>query len=405
MGILNRIRRKWNKRDSAQSFVGFLRSDDAYDMLCSHGYISLDKCPEVVTACRKIAVLISSMTIHLMKNTDNGDQRIVNELSRKIDINPYQYMTRRSWMEFIVMQMLLYGKGNSVVRVHMVKGEKDDWLLGDLEPLPVHRYSFMNDVNGYRIWIDGRIYGPDEVLHFTENPDPDYPWLGRGTTIILKDLANNLKQAAATEKGFLESKWKPSIIVKVDAINEELSTPEGRRIILEDYVASNQAGEPWILPAQEFQIEQVRPLSLQDLALKDTIELDRRMVAAILGVPPFVLGVGDYKREAWNAFITDVVAPIAKNIEQEMTRKMILSPQMYLKFNIRSLMDWDIKTISDVLGGLSDRGIVTGNEVRDAIGMSPLEGLDELRILENYIPADKAGDQKKLAGAGGSNDE
>lgn len=403
MGILNKIK-KFTKREKNKSFVGFLQSDEAYDMLCCHGYTSLDKCPEVVTACRKIAVMISSMTIHLMKNTDNGDQRIVNMLSHKIDINPYRYMTRRSWMEFIVMQMLLHGRGNSVVRVHMVKGEKDDWIIGDLEPLSDHRFSFHHYQDGYQIAIDGHLYDPDEVLHFVENPDPDYPWYGRGTTIILKDVANNLKQAAATEKGFLEAKWKPSIIVKVDAINEELSTPEGRRIILEDYVASNQAGEPWILPAQEFQIEQVRPLSLQDLAIKDTVELDRRLIAAILGVPPFIVGVGEYNREAWNAFITDTVAPIAKTIEQELTRKLIVSPQMYLKLNIRSLMDWDIKTISDVLGGLSDKGIVTGNEVRDAIGMSPLEGLDELRILENYIPADKVGDQKKLIGAGGSDE-
>lgn len=393
-------RKKTQKRNNGHPVVGFLRTQEAYDMLCCEGYTSLDKCPEVLTACRKIAVLISSMTIHLMHNTENGDQRVINQLSRKIDINPFRYTTRRSWMEFIVMQMLLHGRGNSVVMVHMEKGEKDDWILGDLEPLPRYRYSFINDGYGYYIWIDGKRFEPDEVLHFIENPDPHYPWLGRGATIVLKDVANNLKQAATTEKGFLESKWKPSIIVKVDAINEELSTPEGRKVILNDYVASNTAGEPWVIPAQEFSVEQVKPLSLQDLALKDTVELDRRLIAAILGVPPFVLGIGEYSREAWNAFITDTIAPIAKNIEQELTRKLIVSPYLYLKFNIRSLMDWDIKTISDVLGGLSDKGIVTGNEVRDAIGMSPMEGLDELRILENYIPADKVGDQKKLIQGG-----
>ena len=59
-------------------------------------------------------------------------------------------------------------------------------------------------------------------------------------------------------------------------------------------------------------------------------------------------------------------------------------------------MDWDIQTISEVFGKLSDRGYVTGNEVRDRIGMSPKEGLDELRILENYIPYDMIGAQKKL---------
>ena len=59
-------------------------------------------------------------------------------------------------------------------------------------------------------------------------------------------------------------------------------------------------------------------------------------------------------------------------------------------------MDYDLQTLADVYGKLSDRGFVTGNEVRDRIGMSPKDGLDELRVLENYIPYEMAGLQKKL---------
>ena len=76
---------------------------------------------------------------------------------------------------------------------------------------------------------------------------------------------------------------------------------------------------------------------------------------------------------------------------------------MYLKFNYLSLLDWDLKTISDVFGGLADKGIVTPNEVRDRIGLNQLDGLDELRILENYIPVDEIGNQKKLI-TGGANE-
>ena len=61
-------------------------------------------------------------------------------------------------------------------------------------------------------------------------------------------------------------------------------------------------------------------------------------------------------------------------------------------------MDWDLQSLYTVYGGLSDKGIVTGNEVRDIMGMSPIEGLDELRILENYLPIDQIGLQKKVSG-------
>lgn len=387
------MKNPFKTRNKSKSSIGLVIGSDS-DEICVPGYTSLDKNPEIMTACHTIAELIGSITIHLMSNTEDGDVRIQNELSRTIDIAPTPTMTRKQWVESFVMTMLLYGRGNSIVLPHTYNG-----YIQSLEPIAAGRVSFEAiGWSKYKVIIDGRSYKPEDVLHFAYNPDKTYLWKGQGVTVTLKEIANNLKQAEATKKGFLESKWKPSVIVKVDAMTEELASPEGRKAILAEYIKQDNAGEPWVVPAEQIDVDVVKPLTLADLAISDTVEVDKRTVAAVIGVPPFLLGVGDYDPDAWNAFVRTKVRSIVTGIAQEMTRKLIISPNWYIRFNEMSLLDWDLQTISSVFGELRKQGIVDGNEVRDRIGMSPREGLSELVMLENYLPADRLGDQKKLVG-------
>ena len=369
-----------------------------WNELCSTQYRPLDQCPEIVTACAKIADLIATMTIYLMSNTDAGDVRIVNELSRKVDIEPTSYMTRHTWMTGIVMNMLLYGRGNAVVVPHT-----QDGLLGDLEPITADRVGFIPDGRSYKITIDGIARNPADLLHFVFRPDKYQLWRGRGVSIELRDVARNLGQASDTVDGFLESKWKPSVIVKVDALTDEFASPTGRQKLLDTYISTAKAGEPWMIPAEQFSVEQIRPLSLADLAISDVVTLDKKTVAAIIGVPAFLLGVGEFNADEWNNFVNSTIHGIAQSIEQELTKKLLISPKWYWKFNIRSLYSYNLKELADVYKELRAIGVVDGNEVRDAIGMEPRDGLDELVMLENYIPTSKLGDQLKLVQGGNKN--
>lgn len=387
---------KKRKLESTQKrSIGYVLGTD-FDNLCCGEYVSLDKNPEIMTACKKIAELIGSMTIYLMENTSKGDVRIVNELSRKIDIDPIQTMTRSHWMQSIVMNMLLYGEGNSIVVPHTYGG-----IIQSLEPIAPFRVTFMPKGSSYRYYyvqIDGIQRKPEDLLHFTYNPDKMYLWKGRGIQVCIRDIAKNLKQATETKNAFMSSKWKPSVIVKVDGLVDEFSTKEGRQKILEDYIKAQNVGEPWLVPAEQFQVEQVKPLSLKDLAIDSSVEFDKRTIAALLGVPPFLLGVGTFNRDEWNNFISTTIMTLVKGIEQEMTRKLILNPKWYLKFNVLSLMEYDLQTISTVYTAYGDRGWVSGNEARDRLGMSPVDGLDEYKVLENYIPIDQSALQKKISG-------
>ena len=360
---------------------------------CPVGYTRMSELPEIQTACLRIAELIGSMTIYLMSNTDQGDERIQNELSHMVDITPNGTMTRMHWMTAIVMNLLLYGDGNAVVVPHTYEGN-----LKSLEPIAASRVSFLpvgTSYRDYEILIDGQPRSPEDVLHFVYNPDPVYLWKGRGITITLRDIANNLKQAQKTENAFMASEWKPSIIVKVDALTEEFASPEGRQKLLDTYIHPQTPGEPWMIPAEAFSVEQVRPLTLADLAIKDTVEMDKKTVAAVIGVPAFLLGVGTFNRDEWNSFVQTKVRSIALIIQQELTRGLIISPKWYWLLNYWSLMDYDLKSMSDVLLQGSDRGYVNGDEWRDRMHMPPA-GLKEYKVLENYIPADMSGQQKKL---------
>ena len=386
------VRKEGPPRTRNSGGVAFVMGEN-FNSLCCSGYTTLDKCPEIVSAVRKIASLIGSTTIHLMSNTDEGDKRIINALSRVIDIDPMPTMTRSTWMEGIVETLLLHGRGNAVVVPHT-----QDGYLGSLEPISAGRVGFEPiGYRDYKVLIDGVPKNPKNLLHFVYNPDRTYLWKGTGINVSLRDLCEKLHQASVTEKAFLSSEYKPSIIVKVDALVDEFSSQAGREKLIKDYLHPAAPGAPWMIPAEQFDVEQVRPLTLADLAIKDTVEINKKMVAALIDVPPFVVGVGEFKRDEWNAFIQTRIMSLCKAIAAEMTKKLILNPKWYLSFNVWSLMDYDLRTVSDIILSGADRGFANGDEWRDRVHFNPA-GLKEFKILENYIPYDMSGQQSKLTG-------
>lgn len=383
-----------NKR--TDSGLLWLSSPDSYSWLTSNGYSRLVDTPEIQTAANRIADLISSMTIHLMANTKDGDQRIKNELSRKIDVSPNKWTTRKQWMFSIVRNILLDGEGNAVQIPHFAA----NGFLDDLEPMDMTKVQFSSHGYGYSVSYGGRPFNPDEVLHFIANPDPQKPWLGKGYRVLLTDLAGTLRQAQTTRTEFMNNPT-PSIIVRVDALTEEFASSAGRDQLLQQYFQAVENGKPWLIPAELADIQQVKPMSISDLAIKDSIAIDKRTAAAIFGVPAFLVGEGKFDRDEYNSFVSTIVLPIARGIEQELTRKLLLSPDWYFRFNPRSLFSYSLTEISEVACNYVDRAIIDRNEARDWSGWNPREGLSELAILENYVPYAKIGDQKKLVQKGG----
>ena len=153
-----------------------------------------------------------------------------------------------------------------------------------------------------------------------------------------------------------------------------------------------------MIPAEQFEVEQVKPLTLSDLALDAMVTLDKRTVAAVLGIPAFVLGVGDFNRDAWNNFINTTIMPLARNMEQELTKKLLYSPGWFFRFNSWSLFSYSINELVSAGAEMVDRMALRRNEWRGWVNLPPDSEMNQLLALENYIPVEKLGDQKKLNG-------
>lgn len=400
MKLTDKIKKLFIRQRDAPRAVGIVTQTD-WDLLFAGGYVPLYSCPEVAMCVDAIADLVSNMTLRLMRNTDTGDVRVVNGLSRAIDIMPNAYQNRKAFVYNIVSTLLTVGNGNCVV---VPRFDADGNLLS---LMPARPSSVMFDDlpdGGYKIRVSQTVYSPDEILHFAINPDPERPWIGRGRSVSLSSIVDCINQANAT-KTALQKSPAPSIVMKVDGLTEDLSTRDGRQKMIDRFVDSNDRGVPWIIPAETMELQQIKPLTVSDLAIKENLELDIKRIAGIYRVPAFMVGVGDFNRDEYDNFITTTVMSIAQVIEQELTRKLLYSPDYHITFNPRSLHSYSITELVSAGKELVDRMAMRRNEWRDWLGLSPDEDMEELLALENYIPADRLGDQKKLKGEGDNGDE
>ncbi|MDO5559413.1 MAG: phage portal protein [Oscillospiraceae bacterium] len=358
------------------------------------GYTRLSDNEEIKRCVYKIADLTSNMTIMLMENGKNGDIRLKNELSKKIDINPNKNMTRKSFIHKIVTDMCM--TGNSVV-LPSFSGDYIDNLI------PLNGCSFVSKGDTYAI-RHGTEINPDDVLHFVLNPHETQYFQGVGLAPLVYNTIRNVAQANATKTGFLQSKWKPSLIISINSDNEELQDKDKRKKILDSYTETTEAGEPWLIPAGDMSIEKIQPLTLNDLAIQDSLTLDLKTIACAIGIPPFMLGIGEFNKDQYNNFISTTIMSIATVIQQELTKKLLYSPNMYFKFNPKSLMQYDIKDKVQFVKEMVSGGMLSRNEGRTEFDYSPADdpGMNDFIVLENYIPVSDVGNQKKLKGGDGS---
>lgn len=399
---------KKKKQDDKNNTGIFMLDDDEFWKSCKTDYIRFDRHPDVKMCVKKIADLISSMTIFFMQNTELGDIRVKNSFSRILDIEPNRYMTRRTLMYKAAEEMLL--TGNSVLLPKYTTNHSNNFaveeLLEELKPVSADSVSYKPlDDGGYTASIKGVPFTDDEIVHFVHNPSPDEPWRGEGLKVYLKDILANLADAQKIKGDYYKKHYKPNIVFTFNADSAEFADgEEGKQKIYEKWIKV-KPGEPYIIPAHIADFKHFPPLSLKDIAINENVELDKKAIAKLFGIPLFMIGLAPFNKVEYNNFIDTTITPIVKGMEQELTRKLVWSESFYIKFNLESLKSFDLEQRISMMYTGKKLGVYNANEIRIQAGYEPVDKpeMNEYSILENFIPTDKIGEQKKLNGGDGDN--
>lgn len=382
MKILKRLKEAFTGR----SVTKLINVNDFFNTC--YNYRRLKDAPEIKAALNYISDTVANITIQLYENTDQGNKKIKNALSKKINVNPYKYYTRQQFIKFIVDNLLLYGNA-------IIYPKFKDGLIDELIPIPKDNYELLEDVKtDYKIIISGETYYPNQVLHFKLNPNTHTPWKGEGIKIDLEELSRSI-----IDLGDAKNEINKTIVLGVDSMAEELFTEEGQEQLTKKFIDDNGKIRPVIIvPSGLIKVEQIQQTSLTETGLEQSIKLNREKIAGLLGVPAFLLGVGTYKKEEYQHFIRTKITTITKAIEQELTQKLLIADNLFFKFNINSLLNNDLVELANVYTALYSRGLITGNEVRDIFDLNPKEELEGFIMLENYIPMELIDKQNKLSG-------
>ena len=86
--------------------------------------------------------------------------------------------------------------------------------------------------------------------------------------------------------------------------------------------------------------------------------------------------------------------------EQELTKKLLDAPDLFFRFNSWSLYSYSVTELVSAGSEMVDRMALRRNEWRGWLNLPPDPEMAELLALENYLPADRLGDQGKLVQGG-----
>lgn len=347
-----------------------------------------------VYACvRLIAGAIASLPLAVYRRTDEGRERVRNDLWWLLNEQPCPTVSAAVFWEYLLAQMLL--SGDALAEIERGRGG----AIRELIPLDSRAVGIRN-VSGrlrYEFFRDGQWLGrdQDDILHI-----PGFGFDGtRGMSVIRHAAREAIGLALAAEafsSRFFASGAHPDVALKVPGKMTQEQIDNLRRIWASKYGGAHNASLPIVL-TEGTDLKEVT-LSAQDSQLIEARRFQVADIARAFGVPPHMVGETD-KSTSWGSgieqqgigFVQYTLAPHLNRIEQEINRKCFRTERLFVEFNVEGLLRGDSKARAEyytrALGGTQNPAWMTPNEIRQLENLPPLAGGGHLAQPKDFHDA------------------
>jgi len=324
------------------------------------------------------AVAMLPINVYRQRETIGKDVDRSNPWRAPLRLRPNRLQTSFRWRQHLVGQVLLAGNYYAQVRP-----DRQLWPL-DAERM---RLLEVRSDGGLRYEYAQRNGGPvvleqEQVLHIRGFSRDGV--VGMGVLDLMRDAVAQKTMAQRARTASFRNGLRPSVVIKHPG---ELGDT-GRDNLLSGfkkaYGGPDRAGETMVL--DEGMSIEAFTLSARDAQF---VEGENFLVEEFLrfvgGVPGVLVGYADKtatyaSAEAFfQAFATHCVAPLTKNIEQELTTALFPDEagDVTVEMNLEGLLRGDSGARATFYRTMIELGVYTRNEVRAMENRNPLPGLDE----------------------------
>lgn len=330
----------------------------------------------VYAATSLISNTIASIPIQVRKRDANGYQ--------EVDFNHYllplfdyneNNITKFEMIKYVVSSILLKGNGFIYVyRDERGKAKGLRWLPN--EYVSINYNPLSNNLYYICPLVDKKAIEPVNMLHFKINSDD-----GINGRSVISYAARSLKNANATENSavnFYDSGCNLNGIIKVQGS----LTPQQKTDIKTSWRESMD-GQGLAVLQGNMDYTPIQ-MNVSDAQLIESRQFNVNDIARFFNINPTLLG--DLTHSSYNTleaaqeeFLVHTLMPYITLIEQEMTRKLFPPSERLWSINLDELdiLRTDKRSQADYYTKLQEKGVLSVNEVRKALGYPEIEGGDK----------------------------